>query len=166
MWLAAVFRWIAAMPLSTRSLFEVGHIGRVKGGSASALPDLSTDFIEDDFDLNRSFPCTKRLMYTQNRTGLEHFPWLLTGEWLIWRHWVSKTYSWSVNPLQSSYRLINYQVLLFLLSCSVSLYLIMSFAMLMKDGNNRIHSYPDNKKGREGRVQGDVIVMLLATTNN
>lgn len=73
------------MPLSTRTPFEVGHIGRVKGGSVNALPDLSTDFIEDDFDLNRSFPCTKRLMYTQNRTGLEHFSWLLTGEWLIWR---------------------------------------------------------------------------------
>ncbi|XP_075877367.1 PAS domain-containing serine/threonine-protein kinase [Nelusetta ayraudi] len=67
------------MPLSTRTPFEVGHIGRVKGGSVNALPDLSTDFIEDDFDLNRSFPCTKRLMYTQNRTGLEHFSWLLTG---------------------------------------------------------------------------------------
>lgn len=68
------------MPLSTRSPFELGHIGKVKGGSVSALPDLSTDLIEDDFDLNRSFPCTKRLMYTRNRAGLEHFPWLLTGE--------------------------------------------------------------------------------------
>lgn len=68
------------MPLSARSPFEVGHIGRVKGGSVSALPDLSTDFVQDDFDLNRSFPCTKKVMYTQNQRGLKHYPWLLTGE--------------------------------------------------------------------------------------
>lgn len=117
------------MPLSTRSMFEVGHIGRVKGGSVSALPDLSTDFIEDDFDLNRSFPCTKRLMYTQNR-GLEHFPWLWTGEWLIWKQLRFPNELINLIPYN---RQADFKVFFIIIVQSVFLCPIMSFAMLMKD---------------------------------
>lgn len=74
------------MPLSTRAPFEVGPIGRVKGGSVCLDPDLSCDLINDDFDMNKSYPSTKRPTYTKNRAASErcNFPWLLRGAWLIW----------------------------------------------------------------------------------
>nr|XP_033505741.1 PAS domain-containing serine/threonine-protein kinase isoform X1 [Epinephelus lanceolatus]XP_033505742.1 PAS domain-containing serine/threonine-protein kinase isoform X1 [Epinephelus lanceolatus] len=57
------------MSLSTR--FGLSQSSRGKGDTICAVPDLSCDFLEDDFDLNKSYPCTQRPMYKRNLFALQ-----------------------------------------------------------------------------------------------
>lgn len=59
------------------------YIGeRSKGDTICVLPDLSSDLTEDDFDLNKSYPCTQRPMYKKNLLALQRrfYPAYSRGE--------------------------------------------------------------------------------------
>ncbi|XP_076601718.1 PAS domain-containing serine/threonine-protein kinase [Chaetodon auriga] len=72
------------MSLSTEAHFGVSHSSRGKGDTICVVPDLSSDLLEDDFDLNKSYPCTQRPLYKKNLLALQrrYYPGSLTGECL------------------------------------------------------------------------------------
>ncbi|XP_054483178.1 PAS domain-containing serine/threonine-protein kinase [Anoplopoma fimbria] len=54
------------MSLSTEAHFGWSQSNRVKGDTICVLPDLTPDLPDDDFDLNKSYPCTQRPVYKNN----------------------------------------------------------------------------------------------------
>ncbi|XP_031710858.1 PAS domain-containing serine/threonine-protein kinase [Anarrhichthys ocellatus] len=55
------------MSLSTEARFGGSQsYNRVKGDTICVVPDLTCDLLEDDFDLNRSYPCTRRPLYKKS----------------------------------------------------------------------------------------------------
>ncbi|XP_035490716.2 PAS domain-containing serine/threonine-protein kinase isoform X1 [Scophthalmus maximus] len=67
------------MSLST----EVSRGVRFKGETICVVPDLFSDQ-QDDFDLNKSYPCTKRPLYKKSLSTMRrrYYPGSLTGEGL------------------------------------------------------------------------------------
>ncbi|XP_028284053.1 PAS domain-containing serine/threonine-protein kinase [Parambassis ranga] len=57
---------------------------RSKGQTICVVPDLSSDLLEDDFDLNKSYPCTHRPIYKRSLLALQrrYYSGSLTGECL------------------------------------------------------------------------------------
>ncbi|KAA8587664.1 hypothetical protein FQN60_016526 [Etheostoma spectabile] len=51
------------MSLSTEALFGVSQSSRLKRDTICGMPDLTSDRLDDDFDLNKSYPCTQRPLY-------------------------------------------------------------------------------------------------------
>ncbi|KAM7400735.1 hypothetical protein PAMA_005090 [Pampus argenteus] len=70
------------MSLSTEARF--GASIRGKGATICVLPDLSSDILEDDFDLNKSYPCTQRPLHKKRLLVLQrrYYPGSLTSEHL------------------------------------------------------------------------------------
>lgn len=73
---------LTAMSLSTKAHFGLSQSSRFKGDTICVVPDLSSDPMEDDFDLNKSYPCTQRPMYKKSRLALQnrYFPGFLRGK--------------------------------------------------------------------------------------
>lgn len=46
-----------------------GHSNR--GDTICVVPNLSSDFTDDDFDLNKSYPCTQKPLYRKKRLALQ-----------------------------------------------------------------------------------------------
>ncbi|XP_037644623.1 PAS domain-containing serine/threonine-protein kinase [Sebastes umbrosus] len=57
--------------LLTEADFGVSQSIRVKGDTICVVPDLTSDLLEDDFDLNKSYPCTQRPVYKKSRQALQ-----------------------------------------------------------------------------------------------
>ncbi|XP_044074602.1 PAS domain-containing serine/threonine-protein kinase [Siniperca chuatsi] len=70
------------MSLSTEAHFGVSQSSRDKGDTICVVPDLFSDLLEDDFDLNKSYPCTQRPLYKKSLLALQrrYYPGSLTGE--------------------------------------------------------------------------------------
>ncbi|XP_023261172.1 PAS domain-containing serine/threonine-protein kinase isoform X2 [Seriola lalandi dorsalis] len=70
------------MSLSTEAGFEVSQSIRIKGDTICVVPDLSSDLLEDDFDLNKSYPCTQKPLYKKSLLALQrrYCSGSLTGE--------------------------------------------------------------------------------------
>ncbi|XP_073346626.1 PAS domain-containing serine/threonine-protein kinase isoform X2 [Pagrus major] len=70
------------MSLSTEAHFGLSHSSRGKGDTICVVPDLTSDVLEDDFDLNKSYPCTRRPMYKKSLLALQrrYYPGSLRGE--------------------------------------------------------------------------------------
>lgn len=68
--------------MSTEARFGVSQSSRSKGDTICVVPDLSSDLLEDDFDLNKSYPCTQRPLYKKSIFALQrrYYPGSLTGE--------------------------------------------------------------------------------------
>nr|XP_019954514.1 PREDICTED: PAS domain-containing serine/threonine-protein kinase [Paralichthys olivaceus] len=66
------------MSLSTQARLGV----RFKGETICVVPDLSSDLLEDDFDLNKSYPHTRTPLCKQKRLALQrrYYPGSLTGQ--------------------------------------------------------------------------------------
>ncbi|KAI4809739.1 hypothetical protein KUCAC02_018604 [Chaenocephalus aceratus] len=58
------------MPLSSEARFGVSHSSRAKGETICVVPALYSGLLEDDFDLNKSYPCSQRPMYKKNLWAL------------------------------------------------------------------------------------------------
>lgn len=73
---------LTAMSLSTKAHFGLSQGSRVKGDTICVVPDFSSDPMEDDFDLNKSYPCTQRSMYKKSRLALQnrYFPGFVRGK--------------------------------------------------------------------------------------
>ncbi|KAF1383914.1 hypothetical protein PFLUV_G00136780 [Perca fluviatilis] len=69
------------MSLSTEAHFGVSQSSRVKGDTICVVPDLTSDLLEDDFDLNKSYPCTRRPLYNKTLQR-RNYPDSLRGEGL------------------------------------------------------------------------------------
>lgn len=71
-----------AMSLYTQAHFAVSQSSRVKAGTICVVSDLSSGLMEDDFDLNKSYPCTQRPLYKKSLLALQcrHYPGFLKGE--------------------------------------------------------------------------------------
>ncbi|AWP04154.1 putative PAS domain-containing serine/threonine-protein kinase [Scophthalmus maximus] len=65
------------MSLST----EVSRGVRFKGETICVVPDLFSDLLQDDFDLNKSYPCTKRPLYKKSLSTMRrrYYPGSLTA---------------------------------------------------------------------------------------
>ncbi|XP_058506941.1 PAS domain-containing serine/threonine-protein kinase isoform X1 [Solea solea] len=59
------------MLLSTGTSPGVSQSIRCKGETICVVPDLSCDLLEDDFDLNKSYPNTQRPLYKRNLLSLQ-----------------------------------------------------------------------------------------------
>ncbi|XP_061879532.1 PAS domain-containing serine/threonine-protein kinase-like isoform X1 [Entelurus aequoreus] len=59
------------MSLSSDSRFEARQLFMDKGATICVVPDLSSDFLEDEFDLNMSYPCTQRPLQKRNLLALQ-----------------------------------------------------------------------------------------------
>ncbi|XP_041805563.1 PAS domain-containing serine/threonine-protein kinase [Chelmon rostratus] len=72
------------MSLSTEAYFGMSQSSRGKGDTICVVPDFSPDLLEDDFDLNKSYPCTQRPLYKKNLLALQrrYYPGSLRGEYL------------------------------------------------------------------------------------
>ncbi|GAA6234788.1 PAS domain-containing serine/threonine-protein kinase [Lates japonicus] len=70
------------MSLSTEARFGPSQSTRFKGDTICVVPDLSSDVLEDDFDLNKSYPYTQRPQYKKNILALQrrYCPGSLTGD--------------------------------------------------------------------------------------
>ncbi|XP_036940376.1 PAS domain-containing serine/threonine-protein kinase [Acanthopagrus latus] len=70
------------MSLSTEAHFGLSQSSRGKGDTICVVPDLSSDVLEDDFDLNKSYPCTRRPMYKKSLLALQrrYYPGSLRDE--------------------------------------------------------------------------------------
>ncbi|XP_071394924.1 PAS domain-containing serine/threonine-protein kinase [Centroberyx affinis] len=71
------------------SLWTEAHYGasqnlRGKGDTICVVPDFSTDLLEDDFDLNKSYPCAQRPLHKKALLALQrrYYPGSMTGECL------------------------------------------------------------------------------------
>ncbi|XP_010793654.1 PAS domain-containing serine/threonine-protein kinase isoform X3 [Notothenia coriiceps] len=58
------------MPWSSEARFGVSHSSRAKGETICVVPALYSALLEDDFDLNKSYPCSQRPMYKKNLWAL------------------------------------------------------------------------------------------------
>ncbi|KAF0047013.1 hypothetical protein F2P81_000646 [Scophthalmus maximus] len=67
---------LTTMSLST----EVSRGVRFKGETICVVPDLFSDLLQDDFDLNKSYPCTKRPLYKKSLSTMRrrYYPGSLT----------------------------------------------------------------------------------------
>lgn len=70
------------MPLMTKTPFGLNQSSRVKGDTICVVPDISSDLMEDDLDLNKSYPCTQRPVYEKRRLALQrrYFSGFLRGK--------------------------------------------------------------------------------------
>ncbi|XP_042284787.1 PAS domain-containing serine/threonine-protein kinase isoform X1 [Thunnus maccoyii] len=70
------------MSLSTEARF--GASVRGKGATICVVPDLSSDLLEDDFDLNKSYPSAQRPLHKKSLLALQrrYYPGSLTSEHL------------------------------------------------------------------------------------
>ncbi|XP_060900547.1 PAS domain-containing serine/threonine-protein kinase isoform X1 [Labrus mixtus] len=70
------------MSLSTEANFRARHSNRGKGDTICVVPDLFSDLLEDNFDLNKSYPCTQRPFNKKTLLVLKRrlHPGLLRGE--------------------------------------------------------------------------------------
>uniref|UniRef100_A0A671Y4F1 PAS domain-containing serine/threonine-protein kinase n=1 Tax=Sparus aurata TaxID=8175 RepID=A0A671Y4F1_SPAAU len=70
------------MSLSTEAHFGLSQSSRGKGDTICVVPDLNSDVLEDDFDLNKSYPCTRRPMYKKSLFALQrrYYPGSLRDE--------------------------------------------------------------------------------------
>ncbi|KAK5859909.1 hypothetical protein PBY51_021426 [Eleginops maclovinus] len=70
------------MALSSEAGFGGGQRNRSKGETICVVPGLYSDLLEDDFDLNKSYPCSQRPMYKRNLWALQrgNDPGSLRGE--------------------------------------------------------------------------------------
>ncbi|XP_077371587.1 PAS domain-containing serine/threonine-protein kinase isoform X2 [Festucalex cinctus] len=59
------------MSLATESRFEATRHFVEKGDSICVVPDLSSDLLEDEFDLNKSHPCAQRSLQKRNMLELQ-----------------------------------------------------------------------------------------------
>ncbi|XP_077411660.1 PAS domain-containing serine/threonine-protein kinase isoform X2 [Vanacampus margaritifer] len=59
------------MSLATESRFEATRHFVEKGDSICVVPDLSYDLLEDEFDLNKSYPCAQRSLQKRNMLELQ-----------------------------------------------------------------------------------------------
>ncbi|XP_032387453.1 PAS domain-containing serine/threonine-protein kinase isoform X1 [Etheostoma spectabile] len=69
------------MSLSTEALFGVSQSSRLKRDTICGMPDLTSDRLDDDFDLNKSYPCTQRPLYKKTLQR-RYYPGYLRGEGL------------------------------------------------------------------------------------
>lgn len=69
------------MSLSTEARF--GASVRGKGATICVVPDLSSDLLEDDFDLNKSYPSAQRPLHKKSLLALQrrYYPGSLTSEY-------------------------------------------------------------------------------------
>lgn len=83
------------MSLSTEAHFGMSQSSRGKGDTICVVPDFSPDPLEDDFDLNKSYPCTQRPLYKKNLLALQrrYYPGSLRGECT----WCGCKESWSID---------------------------------------------------------------------
>lgn len=76
----------AKMSLTSESRFGVNHglKGNVRGATICALSEVSPDLTEDDFDLNKSYPCAQIPQHKKNLLALQNRcdPGSLTGKCL------------------------------------------------------------------------------------
>ncbi|XP_008279427.1 PAS domain-containing serine/threonine-protein kinase [Stegastes partitus] len=72
------------MSLSTEAHFAANQSFSDKGQTICVVPDLSSDLLEDDFDMNKSYPCTRRPLYKKRLLALQrrYYPGSLTGDHL------------------------------------------------------------------------------------
>ncbi|XP_040911348.1 PAS domain-containing serine/threonine-protein kinase isoform X2 [Toxotes jaculatrix] len=72
------------MSLSTEARFGVSNGIRCKGDTICVVPDLSSNLLEDDFDLNKSYPYTQRPLWKKRLLDVQrrYCPGSLTGECL------------------------------------------------------------------------------------
>nr|XP_046263668.1 PAS domain-containing serine/threonine-protein kinase [Scatophagus argus]XP_046263669.1 PAS domain-containing serine/threonine-protein kinase [Scatophagus argus] len=70
------------MSLSSENLFWASQSDRGKGDTICVVPDLSCHLLDDDFDLNKSYPCTQRPLYKKTLLALQRrcYPGSLRGE--------------------------------------------------------------------------------------
>ncbi|XP_051261500.1 PAS domain-containing serine/threonine-protein kinase isoform X2 [Dicentrarchus labrax] len=70
------------MSLSTEAHFGVSLLSRIKGSTICVVPDFSSDLLEEDYDLNKSYPGTQRPLYKKSLLALQrrYSPGSLTGE--------------------------------------------------------------------------------------
>ncbi|XP_071348850.1 PAS domain-containing serine/threonine-protein kinase [Trachinotus anak] len=59
------------MSVSTEAPFRESQSIRFKGDTICVVPDLSYDLLEDDFDLNKSYPCTQKPLYKKSLLALQ-----------------------------------------------------------------------------------------------
>ncbi|KAM9790140.1 PAS domain-containing serine/threonine-protein kinase [Syngnathus typhle] len=59
------------MSLATQSCFEATRHFVEKGATICVVPDLSSDLLENEFDLNRSYPCAQRPLQIRNMLELK-----------------------------------------------------------------------------------------------
>ncbi|XP_070774896.1 PAS domain-containing serine/threonine-protein kinase [Enoplosus armatus] len=72
------------LSMSSEAHFGVSQRSRGKGDTICVVPELSSDLLADDFDLNKSYPCTRRPLYKKSLLALQrrYYPGSLTGEHL------------------------------------------------------------------------------------
>ena len=70
------------MSLPPETRFGASRGTRIKGDTICVVPDLSSDPLEEDFDLNKSYPHTQRPLYKKKLSALRrrYRPGPLTGE--------------------------------------------------------------------------------------
>ncbi|XP_035810197.2 PAS domain-containing serine/threonine-protein kinase isoform X2 [Amphiprion ocellaris] len=70
------------MSLSTDASLAAHQSFGDKGQTICVVPDLSSDLLGDDFDMNKSFPCTQRSLYKKRLLALQrrYYPGSLTGD--------------------------------------------------------------------------------------
>ncbi|CAJ1072138.1 PAS domain-containing serine/threonine-protein kinase isoform X1 [Xyrichtys novacula] len=70
--------------MSTQAEFGVSRGSRDKGDTICVVPDLLSDDLENDFDLNKSYPCTQRPLHKKSIQALKHryCPGSLRGEYV------------------------------------------------------------------------------------
>ncbi|XP_061587094.1 PAS domain-containing serine/threonine-protein kinase isoform X2 [Cololabis saira] len=70
--------------MSTETPFSANKISRDKGQTICSVRALSTGRVEDDFDLNKSYPCTITSTYKESLLALQRrlYPASVTGEHL------------------------------------------------------------------------------------
>ncbi|XP_039999183.1 PAS domain-containing serine/threonine-protein kinase [Xiphias gladius] len=70
------------MSLSSEARFGASQRIRIKGDTICVVPHLSSDLLEDDFDLNKSYPYAQRPLYKRRLLALHrrYCPGSLTGE--------------------------------------------------------------------------------------
>lgn len=75
----------ATMSLSTENRLAASGSVVVKGQTICVVPDFSSGHLEDEFDLNRSYPCTRRPLYKERLLALQrrYDPASLTGKFQL-----------------------------------------------------------------------------------
>ncbi|KAL6104485.1 pask [Pungitius sinensis] len=59
------------MSLSIEAHFGASQGDRVKGDTICVVPDLACDLLEDDLDLNKSYPCARKPLYKKSLLALQ-----------------------------------------------------------------------------------------------
>ncbi|XP_054625305.1 PAS domain-containing serine/threonine-protein kinase isoform X2 [Dunckerocampus dactyliophorus] len=72
------------MSLATEARFEARRHFMDKGATICVVPDISSDLLEDEFELNKSYPCTQRPLQKRNILELQrrYYSGSSTGEHL------------------------------------------------------------------------------------